>query len=45
MIEVKNLTVKTRHPILTDFSINFEKGKLYGIVAANGSRKKLFLEF
>lgn len=42
MLSIKNLTIETRHPILTDFSYDFEPGKLYGIVATNGSGKTTF---
>lgn len=42
MLSIRNLTIKTRHPILTNFSHNFELGKLYGIVATNGSGKTTF---
>lgn len=39
MLELRHLTIKTRHPILTDASFSFEGGRLYGIVATNGSGK------
>jgi ABC-2 type transport system ATP-binding protein len=42
MLEIKSLSIKTRQPILEDFSFNFERGKLYGIVATNGSGKTTF---
>lgn len=42
MLSIKNLTIETRHPILTNFSYDFEPGKLYGIVATNGSGKTTF---
>lgn len=42
MLSIKNLTIQTRHPILTDFSYDFYKGNLYGIVATNGSGKTTF---
>ncbi len=39
MLEVRNLSIKTRHLVFDDVSYTFEKGKLYGIVAVNGSGK------
>ncbi|MGT2799051.1 ATP-binding cassette domain-containing protein [Streptococcus marmotae] len=42
MLKIDDLTLKTRHPILTDFSYCFERGKMYGIVAVNGSGKTTF---
>ncbi|MDR0297122.1 MAG: ABC transporter ATP-binding protein [Streptococcaceae bacterium] len=42
MLEIKNLTLYTRHPILDSFSYAFEPGKLYGLVAANGTGKTTF---
>lgn len=42
MLSIRNLTIETRHPILTNFSYDFEPGKLYGIVATNGSGKTTF---
>lgn len=42
MLSINQLTIATRHPILTDFSYHFEPGKLYGLVATNGSGKTTF---
>jgi ABC-2 type transport system ATP-binding protein len=42
MLSIKNMTIQTRHPILTDFSYDFHRGNLYGIVATNGSGKTTF---
>lgn len=42
MLSINQLTIATRHPILTDFSYDFEPGKLYGLVATNGSGKTTF---
>ncbi|MBR7927283.1 ABC transporter ATP-binding protein [Aerococcaceae bacterium zg-ZUI334] len=42
MLKVENLTLKTRHTILDDFSFTFEKGNIYGVVAPNGSGKTTF---
>lgn len=39
MMEIINLSVKTRHLVYEDVSYTFRKGKLYGIVAVNGSGK------
>lgn len=39
MIELKQLTIETRHPILNGANYVFEDGKIYGIVAENGSGK------
>lgn len=39
MIELKNITIITRHPILNDVSYVFLDNKIYGIVAENGSGK------
>ena len=41
-LEIKNMTIATRHPVLTNFSYQFQKGNLYGIVATNGSGKTTF---
>lgn len=42
MLSIRNVTIETRHPILTNFSYDFEPGKLYGLVATNGSGKTTF---
>ncbi|MDR0297714.1 MAG: ABC transporter ATP-binding protein [Streptococcaceae bacterium] len=42
MLEIKNLSIRTREPILDDFSYSFEKGKIYGMIATNGSGKTTF---
>lgn len=42
MLTIHNLTLKTRHDVLNNFSYSFEKGHLYGIVAPNGSGKTTF---
>lgn len=42
MLNIQHLTIRTRHPILTDFSYDFKEGNLYGIVATNGSGKTTF---
>lgn len=39
MLEIKDLSVKTRHLIYERVNYVFEPGKLYGIVAINGSGK------
>lgn len=39
MIELKNLTIETRHSILKNVSYTFLDGTIYGIVAENGSGK------
>lgn len=39
MIEFKNLTVETRHPIITSVDYSFNEGNIYGLVAVNGSGK------
>ncbi|MGX8835227.1 ATP-binding cassette domain-containing protein [Amedibacillus sp. YH-ame6] len=39
MIELKNLSIETRHKILTDVNFIFLDNKIYGIVAENGSGK------
>lgn len=39
MIELKNLTIETRHPILQQVDYEFQEGTIYGIVAINGSGK------
>lgn len=39
MIELHNLTIETRHPILRDVNYRFDEKKIYGIVAENGSGK------
>ena len=42
MIEIKNVSIETRHNILKDVNYIFEDGKIYGIVAINGSGKTTF---
>ena len=37
MIELKNICLYTRHPILNDVNYVFSDQKIYGIVAINGS--------
>lgn len=39
MIELKNVSIQTRHTILTDVDYTFHDKKIYGIVAENGSGK------
>lgn len=39
MIQLKNITIETRHSILRNVSFDFLDGKIYGIVAENGSGK------
>lgn len=39
MLEIQDLTIKTREVLLSDFNTNFEQGNLYGLVATNGSGK------
>ena len=39
MIELKHLTIETRHPILNNVDYTFKDGVIYGIVAVNGSGK------
>lgn len=39
MIELKNICLYTRHPILNDVNYVFSDQKIYGIVAINGSGK------
>lgn len=39
MIELKNLTIETRHPILNEVNYTFHDNQIYGIVAENGSGK------
>lgn len=42
MLSIKNLSVKTREPVLTNFRFDFCNGNLYGIAARNGSGKTSF---
>ena len=39
MIELHNVTIETRHPILNNANYTFFDNKIYGIVAENGSGK------
>ena len=39
MIQLQNLTIETRHPIVRDIHYTFQSGKIYGIVSENGSGK------
>lgn len=39
MIELQNITIKTRHTILKDVSYIFKDETIYGIIAINGSGK------
>ncbi|KGG53801.1 ABC transporter ATP-binding protein [Lactobacillus sp. wkB10] len=43
MLTVQNLSLKTRQPILHDFSYQFTPGQFYQIAAENGSGKTSFL--
>ncbi|NLC48487.1 MAG: ATP-binding cassette domain-containing protein [Tenericutes bacterium] len=44
-IEVKNLTkVFKKNKVLDNISINFEEGKIYGLIGRNGSGKSVFLK-
>ena len=43
MLTVQNLSLKTRQPILHDFSHHFLPGQFYQIAAENGSGKTSFL--
>lgn len=43
MLIVQNLSLKTRQPILHDFSYQFAPGQFYQIAAENGSGKTSFL--
>lgn len=43
MLTVQNLSLKTRQPILHDFSYHFVPGQFYQIAAENGSGKTSFL--
>lgn len=45
MIEIKNITKSyDERKILDDVSINFEEGKIYGIIGQNGSGKSVLLK-
>ena len=39
MIELKNITIETRHPILTNVDYTFHDDIIYGVVAENGTGK------
>lgn len=39
MIELINITIETRHPILTNVNYTFNDNVIYGIVAENGTGK------
>lgn len=39
MIELKNITIETRHPILTNVDYTFHDNIIYGVVAENGTGK------
>lgn len=44
MVEIKNLSFGYRKsPVLTDISVNFKKGNLYGIIGPNGCGKSTLL--
>lgn len=42
MLLIKNLSITTRHTVLKNVNFEFIDGKLYGIVATNGSGKTTF---
>lgn len=42
MLQIQNFSIQTRVPILENFSYNFSKGNIYGLVAVNGSGKTTF---
>ena len=39
MIELKNLTIETRHPIVSNVNYTFLDNMIYGVVAENGTGK------
>lgn len=39
MIELKNLTIETRHPIISNVNYTFLDNMIYGVVAENGTGK------
>ncbi|RMC49317.1 ABC transporter ATP-binding protein [Lactobacillus sp. ESL0263] len=43
MLTINNLSIKTRQPILHDFTYQFKPGEFYQIAAENGSGKTSFL--
>ncbi|WP_279081689.1 ABC transporter ATP-binding protein [Lactobacillus apis] len=43
MLTINNLSIKTRQPILHDFTYQFKPGQFYQIAAENGSGKTSFL--
>lgn len=43
MLEVTNLAIKTRQPILQDFNYKFLPGQFYQIAVENGLGKTSFL--
>ncbi|MGX7025630.1 ATP-binding cassette domain-containing protein [Vagococcus hydrophili] len=42
MLEVNNLSIVSRKPIINEFSYQFDLGYLYGLVAINGAGKTTF---
>lgn len=42
MLKLTNLDIKTRNTLLSGFNYTFNSGKLYGLVATNGSGKTTF---
>lgn len=45
IIEIKNLSKQFKdHTVLRDITLNFEKGKIYGLVGRNGSGKTVLMK-
>ncbi len=45
MIEVKNVSLTLqKNPILNGININFERGKIHGLIGRNGSGKTMLMK-
>lgn len=42
MIQLSDVSIQFEEPILTNVSVTFQEGNIYGLVGANGSRKSAF---
>lgn len=43
MIQISNLTIQFEEPVLTNVSVTFQEGNIYGLVGSNGSGKSSVL--
>jgi len=44
MLELRNIELQRRHPVLKDINLTFEEGKIYGIIGKSGAGKTSLLK-